>query len=348
MQPSGRELSPRERLILHAVVREYIETGEPVGSRTVSRLRHLALSPASIRNVMAELADEGYLAQPHTSAGRIPTEHAFRDFAASIPQRSSIAALDQERIVAQLQAADSLEGRVEVASRMVTELTRNVGIAAALPATSQALEHIELIGLSDRRVLMIVATRDRMVRHRVVAIDRELSQDLLTQLRNYVNTHFSGWMLDRARAELLRRIEAEREMYDAVLQHLNVLFQKGLMQIDSDPQLSMDGASYLVGLDLHLTRERLRELFRTLEEKKQVVALLDRFLESAPGGGVGIHIGLGEAHPAMGALTLVGLTVAMPSGARTRIAVLGPMRMHYEKAISAVVQIGRAFEELHA
>ena len=347
MQLSGRELSARERLILHAVVREYIETGEPVGSRTVSRFQHLALSPASIRNVMADLAEDGYLAQPHTSAGRIPTEHAYRDFASSVPQQQ-LPALERDRILSRLQAGESLEDRVEIASRMLTELTRNVGIAAAMPATSQELEHIELIALSDRRVLMIVATRDRMVRNRVVTLDREMAQHDLLQLRNYVNFNFSGWTLERARAEMLRRIETERAMYDAVLERLNMLYQKGLLQVDQDPQLSMDGASWLVGLDLHLTREHMRELFRALEEKKHVVALLDRFLEPAAGGGVGIHVGLGDAHPAMGSLTLIGVTVELSSGLRTRIAVLGPMRMQYEKAIATVAQIGHAFEELQA
>jgi heat-inducible transcriptional repressor len=224
-------------------------------------------------------------------------------------------------------------------------MTRHVGIAAALPRSSQELEHIELIALSDRRVLMIVATSDRMVRNRVVTLDRQLSQDELIQLRNYVNGNFAGWTLERARAELLRRIEEERAIYDAVLQQLTLLCQKGLLTVDPDPQLEVDGTSYLVGLDLHLTRERMRELFRALEEKKRVVALLDRFLENSQGQ-IGIHVGLEDAHPAMRELTLIGVTVTLPSGVRARIAVLGPMRMHYERVISAVQQIGQTFETL--
>src|SRR6185312_14207312 len=136
-------------------------------------------------------------------------------------------------------------------------------------------------------------------------------------------------------------------MYDAVLQHLNLLYQKGLLQSDQDPQLAMDGASWLFGLDLHITRERMRELFRALEEKKHVVALLDRFLETSQGE-IGIHVGLEEAHPAMSDLSLIGVTIDLPSGVRTRVAVLGPMRMQYEKVISAVLQIGRTFQTLQS
>lgn len=342
MALAGRDLSPREREIVNLIVRAYIETGEPVGSRTLSRMQHLSLSPATIRNVMADLADEGYLSQPHASAGRMPTDKSFRMFAGSVSAKP-LSASDRERIFSQMSSAESLEERVSIASRVLTEMTRNVGIAAALPSSSQELEHLELIALSGNRVLMILATRDRMVRNRVVTLDRALPQDELARLRNYVNVNFAGWTLEKARAELLRRIEEERAAYDAVLQQLTVLCHKGLLVADLDPQVEMDGASYLVGLDLHLTRERMRDLFRALEEKKRVVAMLDRFLETSCGQ-VGIHVGLEDAHPAMRELTLIGITLNLASGVRARVAVLGPMRMHYERVISAVGEIGRAFE----
>lgn len=343
---AGRELSPRERVILHSIVRAYIDTGEPIGSRTLSHMRSLALSPATIRNVMADLADGGFLAQPHTSAGRIPTERAFRDYAGTVSAKP-LPAAERDRIFNQMQSGESLEERVGIASRVLTQITKNVGIAAALPSSAQELEHLELIALSDQRVLMIVATRDRRVQNKVVTLDRAMSQDDLIQLRNYVNTNFAGWTLDKARAELLRRIEDDRALYDAVLQKLTLLYQKGLLLADQNPQLAMDGASYLMGLDLHLTRETMRDLFRALEEKKHVVALLDRFLEGSQGK-IGVHVGLANAHPAMSALTLIGVTIDLPSGVRTRLAVLGPMRMQYENVMSTVREIGRAFESLQS
>ncbi len=329
---------------MHLIVRAYIDTGEPVGSRTLSRLGPLALSPATIRNVMADLSDAGYLSQPHTSAGRIPTEKAFRDFVASVEPRA-ISPADRDRIVNQIQNGETLEDRVAIAARVLTEVTKNVGIATAIPATAQELDHIELIGLADRRILMIVVTRDQRLQNRVISLDQQLSPDELGRLRNYINQNFSGWTLERARAELLRRIEEERATYDAVLQQLNLLYRKGLLLADQDARVSLDGASYLVGLDLHLTRERMRDLFRALEEKSRIVALLDRFLESS-GGEVRVHIGLEDAHPAMRELALIGINVDLPSGLRTRIAVLGPMRMRYDRVMRAVLEIGRTFEIL--
>src|ERR1700678_2182537 len=200
---SPRELSPRERVILHSIVRAYIDTGEPIGSRTLSRMRSLALSPATIRNVMADLADDGFLAQPHTSAGRVPTDRAYRDYAGTVSARP-LPTAERDRIFNEMQSGESLEERVEIASRVLTEITRNVGIAAALPSSAQELEHLELVALSDRRVLMIVATRDRRVHNKVVTLQPAMSQDDLVQLRNYINVNFTGWTLDKARAELLR------------------------------------------------------------------------------------------------------------------------------------------------
>jgi heat-inducible transcriptional repressor len=338
-------LSFREQEILRSIVRVYIETGEPLASRTLSKLgTGGSLSAASIRNVMADLTDEGYLYQPHTSAGRIPTEKAFRFFVSTLTARPTA---NNARILAELSQAGDVEACVQRTSRILTEMTGNVGIAAALPATEQELEHIELISLADRRVLMILVTRDRTVRNRVVTLDTAMTQDDLASLRNYVNVNFAGWRLSAARAELLRRLEEERAAYDEVLKHLAVLYQKGLLELDQNPWIHMEGASNLVGLDLHLTREKMRELFQALEEKKRVLELLDRFLEQSHGE-LGMRIGLGDMHPSMKELALIGVAVTLPGGTLARIAVLGPVRMNYERVVSSVLQIGRAFERAQA
>jgi len=349
MQPEA-VLRPREREILLSIVREYIQNGEPLGSRTLSKLYHASLSPASIRNVMADLADAGYLYQPHTSAGRIPTEKALRLYVTTLNTRAVPGTQDARLIAGLIQDlgnAASVEACIQRTSQVLTEMTGNCGIAAALPGTDQELEHIELVGLSDRRVLMILATRDRMVRNRIVTLDEVMSPDDLNSLRNYVNRNFAGWKLSDARRELLRRMEEERAEYDAVLRQLTVLYQKGLLEVDHNPWIHMEGASNLVGLDLHITRERMRDLFRALEEKKRVVELLDRFLEQSHGQ-VGVHIGLEDAHPSMKELALIGISLPLPGGLIARIAVLGPIRMHYERVVASVLHIGQAFERAQA
>jgi len=333
-------LNYRYREILSAIVRAYIENGEPVGSRTIARSRQAALSPASIRNVMADLADDGYLSQPHTSAGRVPTGKAFRVYVSALTA-NRVSAAETERLANELRGLDSVGERMERSSSILTELTHNVGIAAAMPELAQELDQIQLAPLSDRRVLMVLVTRDQMVRNRVVALEESISPVELNSICNYVNRNFAGWQLGRARRELLRRIAEERELYHEVLRKLNWLYEKGLLEVDTSPELHMDGASNLLGLDLHLTREKLRELFHALEEKQRVIELLDRFLEQ-PAGQLAVRVGLEEAHPAMKDLALIGISIRMPSGLPAKVAVLGPMRMHYERVMAAVLETSRA------
>jgi heat-inducible transcriptional repressor len=341
MKPDA-PLKTRHQEILSSIVRAYIETGEPVGSRAISRSRTNVLSPASIRNVMADLADEGYLSQPHTSAGRVPTEKAFRFFAGSIAAHRAPSA-EADRLSILFRGLGSIGAQVERSSHVLVELTRNVGIAAAIPALSQELEQIELIPLSDRRVLMVLVTRDQMVRNRVITLDEVVPVHELGSIRNYINRNFSGWRIGDARRELLRRMMEERELYQEALRKVQLLCQKGLLEVDISPELHMEGASNLLGLDLHLTREKMRDLLSALEEKERVMELLDRFLEQPPGE-LAVHVGLEEAHPAMKDLTLIGMTVRMRTGLPAKVAVLGPMRMNYERVMAAVVQTSRALE----
>src|SRR6266849_511645 len=209
-------LRARHREILSALLRAYIESGDPVGSRTLSKRRPDALSAATIRNVMADLADEGYLAQPHTSAGRVPTEKAFRRYADSLI-RGRVLSAELQRLRSELFQRDTVEARVEHSSHILTELTREVGIAAAIPTLSQTLDHIELIDLGDRRVLMIVVTNDRMIRNRVVSVEEPVSADELASIRNYINRNFSGWTLREIHGELRERLEQQSAAYDSIL-----------------------------------------------------------------------------------------------------------------------------------
>jgi len=335
-------IKPRHLEILNDIVREYIETGEPVGSRTISKQRSRALSPATIRNAMADLADEGYLSQPHTSAGRVPTEKAFRYYVRSLTA-TRVAASESDRLRSEFSGLDTVGARVERSSHILVELTRNVGITAAIPALAQELDQIELVPLADQRVLMILVTRDHMVRNRVVVLEEPSSPDELMSIRNYVNRNFTGWQLGAARRELLRRMLEERALYHAAQSQLQVLCHKGLLEVDTSPEVHMEGASNLLALDLRLTREKMRELLRALEEKNRLLELLDRFLD-LPAGELEVRVGLEEIHPAMKGLALIGVNVSIGSGLPAKMAVLGPMRMHYQRVMAAVLQTSRALE----
>ncbi|MBI3280582.1 MAG: heat-inducible transcription repressor HrcA [Acidobacteria bacterium] len=305
----------RNTEILHEIVQTYIETGEPVASRTIAT-------------------------QPHTSAGRVPTEKAFQSYVRSLGMQKLLAN-ELARLRVELGRFGTLPARMERSSHMLMEMTRGVGIAAAIPPRSQMLDQVDLLLLSDRRVLMVVVTRDQSVHNRVVTLDEPVSQDELNSIRNYVNWNFTGWDLYRIQHEVEERLRRESATYDAILRSLQALYLRGLLDIDIGPEIHLEGASNLVGLDLHLTAEKMRELFRALEEKKKLLLLIECFLDE-PAGEIGVHVGLSKAHPSMGELSLIGISVPLPSGMSGKIAVLGPMRMNYGRVISAVVHMGHA------
>lgn len=337
-------LSQRSSEVLHAIVQTYVETGQPVASRTVARRRREPLSPATIRNIMSDLAEMGYLEQPHTSAGRVPTAKAFAHYAATVAAGlRDIAA--NERLWEDMARAGSADECLQQASLLLTSLTRNVGIAAAIPASAQMLDQIDLIRLPDQRILIIVVTRDGLVHNQVAHLPEPVTQDELQSIRNYVNQHFSGWRMRDIRAELDRLVREERAVYDLLLRRLQLLHAQGLLSFELPPCVYMKGASNLLGLDLHITRERLRELFHALEEKQRIIELLDQFLDGGESG-LQFRIGLAEAHPALRDFALIGIQVEGPGGLETRLAVLGPMRMRYPRVMSAIVQLRSLLEHL--
>jgi heat-inducible transcriptional repressor len=333
-------LTPRHFDVLHAIVQNHIETGEPVASRTIAR--KYPMSAASIRNMMADLLEEGYLSQPHTSAGRMPTERAYQSYVQTL-FGNRIIQTELDRLQLEMERAGSVEARLERSSRLLTEITRNFGIVAAIPTENQILDQVELLALPDRRILMVVITRDRMVRNKVIQIEDSVTQDELVSIRNYINYNFGGWMLPNIHRELKRRFELESAAYDAILRRVNLFYSNGLLDLGAMPEVHFDGAENLIGLDLHLTRERARELFRTLEEKKRILSLLEHFLETREGEPA-VHVGLAEVHPSMSELSLIGVHFSLRSGLRAHVAVLGPMRMNYSRAVSAVLHVGRAIK----
>ena len=332
-------LTQRHFDVLHALVENYIDTGEPVASRTIAR--KYPMSSASIRNMMADLLEEGYLSQPHTSAGRVPTERAYQSYVQTL-LGSRIVQTELDRLHVEIQRVSTVEGRIERSSKLLTEITRNFGIAAAIPNSTQTLDQVELLALPDSRILMVVITRDRMARNKVITIEDHITQDELASIRNYINYNFSGWALPNIHRELKRRFDLESAAYDAILKHVSLLYSKGLLDLGLLPEVHFEGAENLIGLDLHLTRERMRELFRALEEKKRVLELLERFLEQRDGE-LAIQVGLSDVHPSMSELSLIGVRFGLPNGLEAHVAVLGPMRMNYGRVMSAVQQVGEAF-----
>src|SRR5215467_8261821 len=212
--PNPGQIGPREREILTAIIETYISTGEPVGSRTISRLSKDGLSPATIRNVMSDLVDAGFLEQPHTSAGRLPTAQAYRYYVDQISGKAILSPTDQTLISENLQGVVGLQEFLERTSHVLSLVSSGVGVAIASTGPKHALEHVYFSRQGANKVLAVVVTKSGVVHDRMMRLENDLTQTDLDTAANYINENFSGWTIDSIQAELGRRIERERNEYD--------------------------------------------------------------------------------------------------------------------------------------
>src|SRR3954466_4925902 len=274
--PAEPIVGPREREILTAIVETYIATGEPIGSATVARAHKAGLSPATIRNVMADLSDAGYLEQPHASAGRIPTTEAYRYYVEQISRNARLAPQEETMISDSLSGVTDVQEFMERTSHVLSLISRNVGVTVATSGPKNALEHVYFSRLGDQKVLAVLVTRSGLVRDRVLRLD--LQQSDLDLAARYINENFRGWTMEAMRSELSRRIEQERSEYDRLMNSIAALYKQGALAAEQGSQVVfVEGASNLLATEQD--RKRLQDLLQTLEEKEKVVQLLGAYLD---------------------------------------------------------------------
>src|SRR6476469_6908724 len=239
---AGQPIGDREREILTAIVETFISTGEPVGSRMLSRSSREGLSPATIRNVMADLVDAGYLEQPHTSAGRVPSPAAYRYYVEQLSGKTQISKTDAGIIQDSLQGVTDVQEFMERTSHVLSLISRNVGVAVAASGPKNALEHVYFSRLGDQKVLAVVVTKSGVVRDRVLRMD--LPQADLDLAARYINENFRGWTMESMRSELSRRIEKERSEYDRLMNSIEALYKQGALTAEQGSQMAfVEGAA---------------------------------------------------------------------------------------------------------
>lgn len=340
--PAGPPIGDREREILTAIVETFIATGDPVGSRTLARSNREGLSPATIRNVMADLADAGYLEQPHTSAGRVPSSEAYRYYVEQLTGRASLSQEDQGIIQDSLRGVSDIQEFMERTSHVLSLISHNVGITVAVGGPKNALEHVYFSRLGDQKVLAVLVTRSGLVRDRVLRLD--LPQADLDAAARFVNDNFRGWTMEAMRTELARRLEQERSEYDRLMKSVEQLYRQGALAADETAQVVfVEGASNLVTGEQD--RQRLQELLHTLEEKQKIVELLGAYLD-AKQEAVRVVIGLDEALPSMRNFVLIGAPARVGDDVMGSLAVIGPTRMDYQHTMTAVSYIARLFDKI--
>jgi len=333
----------RNQQILADVVRAYIERGEPVSSRVIARRHPKELSSATIRSVMAQLEEDGYLYQPHTSAGRVPTAAAYRFFAQQIASRATLDPEDREWIRGELASAATPEEVTERAGHVLAAVSRGLGIIVSPPLARTVLEHLRFLLLPDDRVVVVLVSSGGNARDKVLRTERRFTQAELDRTAEYLNHHYVGWTLEAIRVDLLARLATERERYDRLASNALMLCDPSLLADAPGRQIYVEGAAQFATAPEFADQAHLRELLAAIEEKHKLLALLTGCIEAPEP--VHVQIGIKEMSAAGDHLALITAPYSLHDQLQGSLGVLGPMRMQYERAITAVAYVARLFSE---
>jgi len=336
-------ISERMRLVLKNIIEDYILTAEPVGSRTVSRTSNLHLSPATIRNIMADLEELGLVLQPHPSAGRIPTEKGLRFYVDFILDIHTLSNREQQEIRSRyLSHQIEAKNLFQEACRILSSSSHYLGIVWAPRMGAVVLQHIEFVKLRRYLILAILVSTTGLVQNRMIESEEELSQSELDHLSNYMNRLLTGLTLYQAREKLLEQMRVEKNAYDRLLEQALKLGERALSSID-ETDVFIEGRINILNEPEFCNISRMTDLFRAFEEKATMVRLLDKLMEPK---GVQISIGSESQVQEMEGCSLVTSTYGCAGRVWGALGVIGPRRMNYSKVIPLVDYTAKLLTEV--
>jgi len=325
---AGNDLNRRAQKILHAVVTEYLSVGDAVGSRTITRRHDLGLSPATVRNVMADLEEMGLLEQRHTSAGRVPTTTGLRFFIDSLLKVRGLTPREKDEIRERV-IAPTPDEVVQKASRLLSDLTHHAAVILAPDPDQQRLERIEFLPLRDGKLIAVLVTTDGRIENRLLIEDVDATR--LDRIHNYLNQLLSGMTIDEVRERVLKEIGEDKNKYDeAVATALRLGHAVFVSPGERSAEVVVTGQANLVET---VQPEQMRDLLRTLEDKETLVRLLDRTRHAE---GLQVFLGAETAMQALSGSSVVAVPYGPEDTPIGALAVIGPMRMNYGKVMSVV------------
>jgi heat-inducible transcriptional repressor len=326
-------LTDRDREVLEAIITDYIQTAEPVGSRTVSKKSEIALSPATIRNVMADLEEMGFLTQPHTSAGRVPTDRAFRFYVDSILEVRKLTLVDRDRIEMGFQDEGMDKNEImKRASSLLSLLSRQTGVILAPRFGSNIFKHIEFIKLREKTILVIIVCKSGEVQNKLIESDEHMSQDELDKYSRYLTEIMGGLNLVEAKRKILDEMKKEKVLFDKLMYRALQLSQKAL-EDEGGGDLYIEGKTNILQSPEFSDLEKMRTLLQAFEEKTKIVKLLDKALLAE---GMQIFIGAENEFNEMKDCSVIAAPYSRENFTLGTLGIIGPTRMDYPGIIPIV------------
>jgi heat-inducible transcriptional repressor len=329
----GLSLDERSREILQWAISTFIATGKPVGSRTIARHSHENLSAATVRNIMADLEEKGYLRQPHPSAGRVPTDKAYRLYVDSMLEKREISPRERQLIDRSLRSEDNPDQLMARTSQVLSLVSQNLGIVVSPPISQVALQHIQFIKLSENRLLVVLVSRSGIVQNRVIHPTEEYSQTELDQAARYIIEHFKERTLTEIKSLLSKMIGEERALYDQFVRRVIILSNQAFSEATEEGNSEISDIT------------RMRVLFETIEHRSRLASLISECIRG-DAQEVRITIGAENTLPGIEDCTLIASRYVVDEKTIGSLGILGPTRMEYARAISLVEYVARIFGQV--
>lgn len=329
----NQDIDERTQKVLYGIIDNYIQSYEPVGSRTLSKALDIELSPATIRNIMADLSEMGFLMQTHTSAGRIPTDKAFRFYVDQLAVSNTLPSTIQNKIdLLSLQGIDKVENLLYNTTRLLADLTKFVCVISAPRADVSVLQRIEFIKVSAHKILVILITKSGLIRNKMIESKEELSQDFLNSVSQFLNDQFKDDSLQEIRNRIMQSMVEDKERYDKLLAQA-VRLGKKAFELEDRPEFFLQGQFNLLLNERFKEQERIRNLMDAFETKSLVMELLDSTMLA---GGLKIYIGMENTLEELKDCSLVTAGYGDENHLLGMVGVIGPTSMDYQHIIPVV------------
>ncbi|PLY02761.1 MAG: heat-inducible transcription repressor HrcA [Desulfuromonas sp.] len=339
----SNELNDRGRAILEAIVDDYIVSGEPVGSRAVTKRHNMDISPATVRNVMSDLEDMGFLISPHTSAGRVPTDKGYQYYVDTLLQIRDLSELEKQTIDSHYHGKKgTVESLLQETGKALSSLSNYAGVVMVPRFTSTVFRHIEFVRLSDGKALVVFVSQTGMVQNKLIDLDKEISQRDLEKMTNYLNRKLSGMTIQEVKKVIAEEMKQEKALYDKLMKKALELSGAALAE-DIEGQLFIEGASSFLELPDFAEVGKMKRLFQAFEQKNHLIELLDKSQEAS---GVQIFIGSANSYNQIEGCSLVTSSYQNVHGTIGTLGVIGPNRMSYSKVIPIVDYTARLVSRL--
>ena len=340
---SEHELNDRKLTILHAIIKTYLETGEPVGSRTISKYTDLNLSSATIRNEMSDLEELGYIVQPHTSAGRIPSDKGYRLYVDMLMEEKEQELNEREEQM--LEKADKMEKLLKQAARVLATNTNYATMVSTPVNSANKLKFIQLSMVDEEQIIAVIVLGGNVIKNRIINVEEPLSNENLLKLNMLLNTTLNGMSIEEINLGLIARLKEQAGIHSEVIG--NVLDAVAdVIQIDEDMQIYTSGTTNIFKYPELSDKQSAQEIISAFEEKQQLTELVTRTLSKEENTGIQVYIGDETPVQNMKDCSVVTATYELGDGMKGTIGIIGPKRMDYEHVLKSMKRLQSELDQM--